>query len=136
MTFSILFFFTRKPGVSPEEFKDHLENTHMPILQEVAGPHFPLSHTRHYIQRTQGQGEGTTRNATSPAQILLGSQADFDYDAVAELIFQDAAAFQAFMAFSHTPEKAAKVGADQELFLDRSQLRAVVLGSTEVTKRE
>ncbi|KAF3067201.1 hypothetical protein GL218_08690 [Daldinia childiae] len=136
MAFSILFFFTRKAGISPEEFKEHLENIHMPILQEVAGPHFPLSHRRHYIQRTQGQGEGTTRNASTPAQILLGSQADFDYDVVAELTFQDAAAFQTFMAFSHTPEKAAKVGADQELFLDRSQLRAVVVGGTEVTKRE
>ncbi|KAI8962038.1 EthD domain-containing protein [Daldinia sp. FL1419] len=136
MTFTILFFATRKPGVSPEEFKENFENVQMPLLREVSGEHFPLSHTRRYIRRTEGEGKGTTRNASTPAQVLVGSQADFDYDVVSQLVFQDAAAFQAFMAFAHTPEKAARVVANEELFMDRAQTRAVVLGATEVTKRE
>ncbi|KAI2617295.1 EthD domain-containing protein [Hypomontagnella submonticulosa] len=136
MPFVIIFFATRKPGVTPEQFKTHYEDIHMPLLREIAGPHFPLTHTRRYIQRSPGVAEGTTLNATTPAQVLVGTQADFDYDVVVELTFEDAATFQAFMAYAHTPERSARVIADEETFLDRSQSRAVVLGDINVTKRD
>ncbi|KAI2602308.1 EthD domain-containing protein [Hypoxylon sp. NC1633] len=136
MTFSILLFLSRKPGTSPESFQEHYENVHLPLLREVAGPHFPLTHTRRYIARSSGQAEDTTRNATTPAQVLRGSQADFDYDCIVEATFESAEAFQAFMGFTHTSENAARVIADEEGFLDRSNLRVVALGDTVVSKRE
>ncbi|KAI1381210.1 EthD domain-containing protein [Hypoxylon crocopeplum] len=136
MVYSILLFATRKPGTTPEQFKAYYEGVHMPLLREIAGPQFPLSHTRRYIHRSEGQAQDTTRNATTPAQVLLGSQADFDYDVIGELVFTDAAAFQTFMGLTHAPENAARVAADEEKFLDRSQLRVVALGATEVTKKE
>ncbi|KAI1213213.1 EthD domain-containing protein [Annulohypoxylon truncatum] len=136
MTYSILVFVYRKPGTTPEQFKAHYEGSHVPLIRELAGAHFPLSHTRRYIHRSEGQGEGTTRNATTPASVLIGRQEDFDYDAFAELIFDDATAFQNFFAVMQQPDIAAKMAADEEHFIDRSRLSVVVLGETHVTAKE
>ncbi|KAI1404956.1 EthD domain-containing protein [Hypoxylon fuscum] len=136
MTYSVLVFAYRKPGTTPEQFKAHYEGSHVPLLRELAGPHFPLSHTRRYIHRSGGQGEGTKRNATTPASVLIGSQEDFDYDAFAELNFEDATAFQTFFGVMQQPDIAAKVAADEEHFLDRSRMPVVVLGETNVTTKE
>ncbi len=83
--------------------------------------YFPLSHTRRYIQRTEGKAEGTERNANNPASLLLGTQADFDFDAYAELTFADVSAFQAFFDLLQQPEDAARLAMDEEKFLDRSK---------------
>ncbi|OTA92589.1 hypothetical protein M434DRAFT_396357 [Hypoxylon sp. CO27-5] len=123
MTFSILFLASRKAGTTPEVFKAHYENTHIPLLKQVAGASFPQSHTRHYIHRAEGQ-----------AHVLLGTQGDFDYDVVVELTFADQEAFKAYTAATHSGENGAKISADEDSFLDRSKSRAVILGSTEVTK--
>lgn len=82
---------------------------------------FPLSHTRRYIHRTEGKTENTERNGNSPATVIMGSQTDFDYDAIAELSFADANAFQAFFGLFQQPENAARFAADEEQFLDRSR---------------
>ncbi|XXG97868.1 hypothetical protein Hte_004182 [Hypoxylon texense] len=134
MPYSILFFVSRKQGISMEEFQSHYENIHVPLLKEVAGPHFPLSHTRRYIHRAEGQAEGTARNATTPAHVLLGTQADFDYDAIIELTFASEAAFREFFQFVHAPEKAARVTSEEDKFIDRSQMRGVLLGDVVTTK--
>ncbi|KAI6088779.1 EthD domain-containing protein [Hypoxylon rubiginosum] len=137
MPHTILFFVSRKQGISMEEFKTQYENDLLPLLKEVAGPHFPLEHTRRYIKRTEGQGkEATPRNPDTPAQVLVGAQADFDYDAIIELKFASEAAFGQFFQFVHTPEKAARVTAVEDRFMDRSQMRGVVLGDVVATKNE
>lgn len=169
MTYSIIIFAYRKPGTTPEQFKKHYEESHIPLLREIAGETFPLSHTRRYILRAEGEAEGTTRNATTPASVLMGSQADFDFDATAELIFKDAAEFQKFCmlppppfpSFHHrathensfppehfglhryvvkalqgTPANAAKLGANEELFLDLTKTSIAIVGETLVTTKE
>jgi hypothetical protein len=83
-----------------------------------------LSHTRRYIHRTAGKAEDTERNAYFPATILMGSQRDVDYDAVAELSFVDVGAFQTFFGIWQRPENAARIAADEEQFLDRSQSKS------------
>ncbi|KAI2611762.1 EthD domain-containing protein [Hypoxylon fragiforme] len=128
MTYTILFFATRKAGTTPEQFREHYETKHMPLFRELAGEHVHLKHTTRYIQRTQGHAEGTTRNATTPAQVIQGTQADFDYDAIAEITHKDAAAFQAMAEHIHAPERWAKIVEDEERFLDRAQSKVVVVG--------
>ncbi|KAI2622480.1 EthD domain-containing protein [Hypoxylon sp. NC1633] len=125
MTYSILVFAYRKPGTTPEQFKAHYEGSHVPLLRELAGLHFPLSHTRRYIHRSAGQ-----------ASVLIGNQEDFDYDAFAELTFEDATAFQTFFGVVQQPDIAAKIAADEEHFLDHSRMLVVVLGETHVTTKE
>lgn len=80
-----------------------------------------MSHTRRYIHRTEGKADDTERNANFPATVLMGSQTDFDYDALAELTFADVNAFQTFFGLYQKPENAARIAADEEQFLDRSR---------------
>ncbi|KAI0421865.1 EthD domain-containing protein [Xylaria grammica] len=136
MGYSVLIFAYRKPGTTPEQFKAYYENCHVPLVRELAGAYFPLSHTRRYLHRTHNQSDANTaRNPSTPASVLIGSQEDFDYDAFAELTFEDETAFQTFFAIIQQPENAAKIAADEEKFLDRSRTPAVVLGDTTETKR-
>lgn len=45
MAYTILIFAYRKPGTTPEQFRMHYENNHMPLVREIGGEHFPNSHT-------------------------------------------------------------------------------------------
>ncbi|OLN94351.1 hypothetical protein CCHL11_02945 [Colletotrichum chlorophyti] len=125
MTFKTLIFAHRLPGVSPAEFKDHYDNFHIPMVRDMTGALFPLTHTRQYIRRVE---DGTAR-------VLVGSQEDFDYDVVAEMVFEDEAAFGAFCGVLAEEENARRIDEDEKTFLDRSRCRVVVLGETDVTVR-
>ncbi|OJJ44042.1 hypothetical protein ASPZODRAFT_135487 [Penicilliopsis zonata CBS 506.65] len=127
----------RKPGLSLEEFK-HRYEAHIQLIRRIVGDDFPLFHRRSYIARqtvaTPPEG-ASTRNATTPATLLAGQQADFDFDAMAELTFADQAAFQAFAAKVYAPDAAAQIAADEEGFLDRSKLAISMLEDViEMTK--
>lgn len=137
MTFNVLIFAYRKPGTTPEQFRSHYEGTHVPLVKELAGEHFPLFHTRRYLLRSP-EAEGikvTDRNPKSPAKVLVGNQAEFDYDAFAELSFTDLAHFETFIGLTQQPENAARIAADEEKFLDRSAMSVVVLGETLTTSK-
>lgn len=129
MTFSFLLFITRKPSLSPDEFKTHWDTKHVELLRTIAGEHFPLTHTRRYIARTSHDGNW-------PASILVGAQEDFTYDGIAELVFPNEAAFRAFFAVVSEPEAAAQIAEDEEAFIVREKMKAVVLGDTSVTSRK
>lgn len=126
MPYTILIFAYRKPGLSPAEFKSHYETRHIPLLASHAGPLFPITHTRHYIQRTE---HGPDYAAT----VLVGTQADFGYDAFAELVFEDEGKFRAFFGRVSEPEAAKQIAADEEKFLDRGRMRVVVGGEVVAT---
>ncbi|KAI1173434.1 EthD domain-containing protein [Nemania sp. FL0916] len=137
MTYSVIIFAYRKPGTTPEQFKAHYENTHILLVRELTGAHFPLSHTRRYIHRSENQAaDNTARNPNTPATVLIGTQDDFDYDCYAELTFEDVNAFQTFFGITQKPDIAAKIQADEEKFLDRTRMPVVVLGDITETKRQ
>ncbi|KAI0839524.1 EthD domain-containing protein [Hypoxylon sp. FL0890] len=125
MAFKTLIVGHRLPGVSPAEFKHHYE-AHMSVIQDMAGAHFPLSHTRRYIQRPDGE------NAT----VVVGSQADFDYDVLAEMVFESEDVCKAFFEILSREENAKWIEEDEKKFFDRKRVRVVVLGDTEVTERK
>ncbi|KAI0107985.1 EthD domain-containing protein [Hypoxylon sp. NC0597] len=125
MAFKALIFGHRIPSISPEEFKHHYE-AHMSVIQEMAGPHFPLSHTRRYIERPDGEN----------ARVIVGSQADFDYDVLAEMVFESEEVYQAFYKVLTREENAKWIEEDEKKFFDRTRVRIVVLGDTEVTERK
>jgi hypothetical protein len=130
MSFRLLLFVTRRPDLSPEEFKAHWETKHVELIKSIAGDQFPISHTRTYLARP-AQAE----NATWPAAVLVGSQEDFSYDGFAELVFADEAAFKSFFALVSEPENAAKIAADEEKFAVRESIKAVVIGDKTVTSK-
>ena len=60
-------------------------------------------------------------------------QEDFEYDAFAELVFDDKAAFQTFFALVSQEEAARTIAMDEEIFLDRGKLKAAVVGACVTT---
>jgi hypothetical protein len=129
MSFRFLLFITRKPTLTPAEFQSHWDTKHVELLKSIAGDAFPLTHTRHYIRRT-------AHDSSWPAAVLVGTQEDFTYDGIAELVFPSEAAFQTFFSIVSAPEAAARIAADESTFIIREQMKAVVLGETSVTRRE
>ncbi|KAE8387386.1 EthD domain-containing protein [Aspergillus alliaceus] len=130
MVFKVLLYATRKSGMTPAEFKAHYENVHMPLVKEAGGADFPLSHRRLYLSRpTPGEDNGF------PPAVLIGSPDDFSFDAISELTFPDEAAFKVFFTRRHEPGTKELLDADEEKFLDRSKLRAVVLGDVQETTK-
>lgn len=53
----------------------------------------------------------------------MGSQSDFEYDALAQLSFADADAFDTFWALCQQPGNAERIAADEEQFLDRPRCK-------------
>lgn len=127
MTYHILIFAYRKPGTDPAAFKSHYESSHVPLLQSIAGSHFPKAHIRRYVHRTESSAS-STNDKDYPATVLAGVQSDFEYDAIAELVFDDESAFQTFFGVVSQPGAADKIAKDEEMFLDRLKMKVVVLG--------
>lgn len=129
MTFAIIYLAYRKPGTSPAHFRAHYDNNHMPKIKQITGQLFPLSHVRKYVHRTTNATGivGTDRNPDTPATLLSGVQADFDYDAIVEMTFEDEAAFQAFYGVLREPGNAEWIARDEEIFLDRAKTPPVVV---------
>lgn len=134
MPYTILIFAYRLPHLSPAAFKDYYETSHIPLLRSIAGPLFPNSHTRNYISRSE-HPQGDVNNSTYPAAVLIGTQQDFEYDAIAELTFDNETAFQAFFGRISEPLAAKRIADDEDQFLDRAKLKAVLLEETTVTKK-
>ena len=118
-------------AITPVDFKTHWDTKHVSLLKSIAGEHFPLTHTRHYIARPAGNEDGFW-----PAVVLVGAQEDFAYDGIAELVFHDELAFQNFFGIVSAPEAAARIAEDEESFIVREKMKAVVMGETAVTARE
>ena len=131
MTFTVLIFAYRKAGTTPAAFKSHYETIHVPLIQSLTGPHFPQSHKRFYIQRSQ---DAISENA-HPATVLAGTQSDFQYDAFAELTFEDEAEFQTLMGIVGQGEAKERLAADEEMFMDRARMSVVVVEEPVVTRR-
>ncbi|KAK2733130.1 hypothetical protein FQN55_003744 [Onygenales sp. PD_40] len=136
MSLRVVLLSYRKPDIPPEEFKAHYDGTHVPLMKSLLGPLFPLSHTRRYIQRILNTGNSANLNTQYPATVLSGAQADFGFDAVTEMVFEDQDTFQKFTAACMAPEVAEKVREDCEKFLDLERgTPMVVLSGCEVTTR-
>lgn len=148
MPFTILLYSFRKAGTTPASFKTHYESQHIPLLKSLTGTHFPKSHKRFYVQRTNNTTTTDNNSSTAndnnnhnqndnyPATVLVGTQPDFPYDAIAELTFEDATKFQTFMDIVSQDETKELIARDEELFLDRARMTAVVVGETVVTEGE
>ncbi|GAA5869783.1 hypothetical protein JCM8547_005841 [Rhodosporidiobolus lusitaniae] len=128
MVFTVLITVWRKPGMSPEAFYDHYENVHMPLIRELAGDKIPISHNRLYVTR---EGPELKERMVQPSECGDG----IDYDAVAELNFEDEAHNLAYWKVLYAPEAEGRLHADELKFMDRSKLRIVAMGKKELMIR-
>ncbi|PWY74300.1 hypothetical protein BO70DRAFT_341112 [Aspergillus heteromorphus CBS 117.55] len=140
MPFKLLLFVSRLPHISPEAFKSQYEE-HITLVKRLAGDTFPLLHKRTYLARTTVDipPEGaTSRNANTPATVLMGQQSDYDYDVIAEITFADQEGFAAFrqkVSAPDAPEAAAELHAHEAKFMDAEKFGIVVVGDVLETKR-
>lgn len=134
MTYTILLFIMRKPNLSPEEFKSHYENVHIPLAQQLCAGNWPYRFTRRYLARITRKGFGGPANPDRPPLLLRGDAQDVDYDCVAEMTFGNERDFQAFYKTVYEKDVAAKLAADETTFLDLGKTRVVVVGETVFTE--
>lgn len=103
---------SRKPGTTPEEFRDYYETRHVPLIEEI-NPYMA----------------GYTRDYVIPGTSVKGNLADGpndwapDYDVVTLVLFKDQADFDKARAEFAKPENSSRIAVDEEKFLDRSTKR-------------
>lgn len=125
MGFTVVLFAYRKPGMSPEAFRDHYETVHVPLMKELGGSLFPVSHTRQYISRTKAHFPDAEQ--PYPPVLISGSPSDFSYDAITEMVFEAKDDFLKFSAILASPEVAPKVAQDCGAFLDMTRAPSMVV---------
>jgi hypothetical protein len=130
MPFKVILFAHRKEGITPTQFREHLEGTHMPLIKKFGGDLFPLSHLRRYVARPE-EVDGAW-----PPAVLVGDPATVPYDVMTEMTFADEAAFRAFFARYQEEEVIKALSEDEKLFMDSSKMTAFVVGEVGETTRD
>ncbi|WYZ38313.1 hypothetical protein EsH8_III_000227 [Colletotrichum jinshuiense] len=105
----MLLFARRRQDLTPTEFHDYYENTHMPLLRNLSGDVFPLSHNRSYVIRDAPDFSAT---------VVLGEQADFVFDSMAILTWKDKAHFDATFAVYGDDNVGKKIAEDEKNFIE------------------
>lgn len=130
MGYTVFMFVTRKQGMSLEDFVDHYENKHVPLVLEVLGDQAPVRHTRHYLKR-HPIDQGTE---VPPPLVFFGDAATIDFDCISIVELRDEAHFQAFNErFANSPRRK-DITEDQLAFTDRAKHRVVAVESPKITE--
>jgi uncharacterized protein (TIGR02118 family) len=127
MTFRVVLFAYRKAGLTPQEFKHRYETVHVPLIKEIAGSLFPLSHTRRYISRQETTPDGSQAEAVHAAELVSGDAADVMYDAITEMTFDTREDFYRFAGILNEPGNAAKIQSDCAGFLDTTKVPTMLV---------
>jgi hypothetical protein len=139
MTFNLIAHVWRKPGTTMEHFVDYYENKHIPLVYELTGSKFPLRHIRHYVRRSSPDPTitpGELSNLETFATLFKDKPDGVDYDVVVEVVFEDKAAWEAFIGVFANPEAAAKLTADEANFVDGSKTSIILESHSATSKRK
>jgi len=107
--YKFLIFIRRKPGMTPEEFKDYYENVHAKLGKQIAPDVGAIQYMRRYIQPLDGSVD---RRAP-----------DIGYDEITEVWFHDFEKFKVVAEKVSRGELAPEVEEDEEKFMDRPMTR-------------
>lgn len=112
----------KRPEISMEEFKEHYENSHAPLILEQARP-FIVGYTRSYLNYEDPHcifGDAKFGECRDGAEYFP------HYDVITELEFEDHRAMEAYFAAGQDPELAQRKAADELKFLVREERLIVV----------
>lgn len=119
----IVFMLKRKPGVSPQQFRNHYENSHVKLAEKYIG-HLLLKYVRNFplfaTLNPSDQPEGST-----PAPFDIG------YDAITEMWVPDEAAAAEMSRIFNDPVINPILVEDELKFLAREQTVMIVMEETE-----
>lgn len=101
----------KKEGMSREDFIDYYENKHAPLMSTLLPPF--KDYRRCYLMKDDMFVAGHTADAaTTPPW----------FDVICEIWYEGREQYEAMQAMTDNPEIGAKIKADEENFLDRSQI--------------
>ncbi|KAJ4305360.1 hypothetical protein N0V90_000891 [Kalmusia sp. IMI 367209] len=121
MTYSVILHVPRKPSLSPEDFKYYWENTHVPLLKSLVRYDFPLSHTRHYIERPSVLDPAVDQSSSTTESLPnIG-----DVDGVAVLTFANKEHYERFKGKLADGKNRKAYEEDLNIFVDLSGLKKV-----------
>lgn len=106
----LLVLTAQRPDLTPDQYKHHYENVHIPLLRRLLGDAFLLTQERNYIPRS----------ADGSVEALIGS-GDLAYDCITISVFTDGEHLQRAVAESNDPQKKAKREEDEAKFLDMTK---------------
>ena len=133
MPYTVIVHETRNPSLTPAQFADHYDNVHIPLLKEVVGQAFPVSHHRYYFKRAEGKAG--TESGTAPPLVFYGTPEDFTHDAVVLMVFENIEHFIRFKdAYEQSPRKA-EIDKEEGSFIVKSELKVVACEDAHVTMR-
>ena len=128
MPIVVLCFTVRKPGTTFQDYKSYYELHHSKNVRGYLGDDYPATYTRHYVERSSdGDSSHISANGT-PAAFLTGSAAEFTYDCVTIMTWQDQEAYERMVTKFADPEVVRQFVADEEMFIDRPKTVLMSLG--------
>lgn len=120
MAYTVLMFVYRKAGTTPDQFKQHYEQSHVPLMKTLAGEAFPLHHTRRYIQRQADEDEN----------VGAANTGDTGFDCITEMVFGDEAGFRILSGLLASPGVADQVKDDCEAFMEANKTQVFIVADT------
>lgn len=102
--------FSKKPGMSFEDFRDYYETRHVPLLMDLI-PRF-AGYRRNFVIPDGGVGAAHIENAPPPPA----------FDVITEVWFEDQAAFERLTNDLKNPAIGDRIARDEENFFDRSRM--------------
>ncbi|KAI9872635.1 MAG: hypothetical protein M1823_008122 [Watsoniomyces obsoletus] len=128
--YSVVLFITRAANLSLEEFQDHYEHKHLPLVYSYTKDVWPTTFHRRYFARITRKGFGGPANPDRPLLTLRGDLGKMDCDCIAEMTFPSEKDFQKFYKRIYEKEVAAVLAKDEVKFLEEGLTRVVVVGET------
>lgn len=114
----LIFFLKRKPGITPQEFRDHYEQSHSRFAQKYIG-HLLTGYVRNY----------PTFAALDPSNVPEGNEPapyDVGYDAITEMRVKDMAAVEEIGRIFNDPAIQPILKEDERKFLDDSKTVMII----------
>lgn len=105
--YKILLFMKRRPGMSPQAFRDYYEAHHAPLA----------------LKHGAGMSRYIRRYLTAHPNPETGEAGELPYDVITELWFEDEAAFRGTVQYLSTSAMPDEIVEDEALLFDRPKLR-------------
>lgn len=117
MSTKFIVLLKRKAGMSPEAFREHYENNHIPLGAKFIG-HLLVEFSRHYPGVMSDFASDDWDNGR-----MSGEDVGCGYDAISVYRFRDEAAMAEMAEILKKPEVSRALSEDENRFLDRAACR-------------
>lgn len=107
----LIFMLKRKPGITPEAFREHYESSHVKLAHKYIG-HLLHKYVRNYPQQA-------VLNPSNQAENIAAPAGGFDYDVITEMYLKNHEAVQEMSRIFNDPKINPILVADELKFLNR-----------------